>query len=173
MNGAAGPFLKQKIFYNILFAQQFYAVATQAYTAVYKRRPWSNKGLYGVCLALHWLQREYRVWYGLEVRPISCPEQLASEVRQDPEQPCASRSLEQGKDPGGKSLLGGIFKEGREKDWFFCVVGKGQREGELKVGRETLWEDKAMDGGVEALWGDGLQQSSRPSAVSWFYLLTK
>lgn len=39
MNGAAGPFFKKKIFYNILFAQQFYAVATQAYAALYKRRP--------------------------------------------------------------------------------------------------------------------------------------
>lgn len=52
MNGVAGPFLKQKIFCNILFAQQFYAVATQAYAALYKRRPWSNKGLYRVCLTL-------------------------------------------------------------------------------------------------------------------------
>lgn len=32
-------YLKKNIFYNILFAQQFYAVATQAYAAVYKRRP--------------------------------------------------------------------------------------------------------------------------------------
>lgn len=28
-----------KILYNILFAQQFYAVATQAYAALYKCRP--------------------------------------------------------------------------------------------------------------------------------------
>lgn len=84
-----------------------------------------------------------------------------------------SRSLEQGKYPGGKALLGGIFKEGGEKEGIFRVVGQGQREGELKGGRETLREDKAMAGGVEVLWGDGMQQSSGPSAVSWFYLLTK
>lgn len=50
---------------------------------------------------------------------------------------------------------------------------KGSKRGELRGGRETLWEDKAMAEGLEALLGDGMQHSSRPSVISWFYLLTK
>lgn len=52
-------------------------------------------------------------------------------------------------------------------------MGQRQQEGELRGGRETLWEDKATAEGLEALLGDGMQHSSRPGVISWFYLLTK
>lgn len=72
-----------------------------------------------------------------------------------------------------KPYLEGFLKREEEKKWSFHVVGQGQREGELKGGRGTLWEDKARAEGVEALLGDGMQHSSGPSSASWFYLLTK
>lgn len=45
----------------------------------------------------------------------------------------------------------GFLKREEGKKGIFHVVGQGQREGELKDGRETLWEDKAMAEGVEVL----------------------
>ena len=85
-----------------------------------------------------------------------------------------SRSLEQGKDLGEKPFLNGILKREEKKKWIFHVAGQGQQEEEPKGGRGTLqWEDKAMTEGLEGLLGAGMQYSKGPSAVSWFYLLTK